>query len=70
MLYEAGATEAVPETIEASLQVGEAILVESGIPMGLAIASAHERRDGFRKLSGRPNIKEIWPTPKNLSATT
>jgi Kef-type K+ transport system membrane component KefB/voltage-gated potassium channel Kch len=58
-LYEAGATEAVPETIEASLQLGEALLVETGVPMGLAIASVHERRDGFRKLLGRPNRKEI-----------
>lgn len=57
-LYEAGVTEAVPETIESSLQLGEALLVEVGVPMGLAIASVHERRDGFRKLLGRPNRKE------------
>jgi Kef-type K+ transport system membrane component KefB/voltage-gated potassium channel Kch len=56
-LYIAGATEAVPETIESSLQLGESLLVESGIPMGLAIASVHERRDTFRKLLGRPNRK-------------
>ena len=49
---------AVPETIESSLQLGEALLVETGVPMGLAIASVHERRDGFRKLLGRPNRKE------------
>ena len=54
-LYINGVTEAVPETIESSLQLGEALLVEAGIPMGLAIASVHERRDGFRKLLGRPN---------------
>ena len=64
MLYEAGATEAVPETIEASLQLGEALLVETGVPMGLAIASVHERRDGFRKLLGRPNRKEILAQSK------
>jgi voltage-gated potassium channel Kch len=64
MLYEAGATEAVPETIEASLQLGEALLVETGVPMGLAIASVHERRDGFRKLLGRPNRKEILANSK------
>jgi Kef-type K+ transport system membrane component KefB/voltage-gated potassium channel Kch len=58
-LYIAGATEAVPETIESSLQLGESLLVESGIPMGLAIASVHERRDSFRKLLGRPNRKEV-----------
>lgn len=57
-LYLAGVTEAVPETIESSLQLGEALLVESGIPMGLAIAAVHERRDGFRKLLGRPNRRE------------
>jgi CPA2 family monovalent cation:H+ antiporter-2 len=57
-LYAAGVTEAVPETIESSLQLGESILVEAGIPMGLAIASVHERRDTFRKLLGRPNRKK------------
>lgn len=57
-LYGAGVTEAVPETIESSLQLGEALLVETGVPMGLAIASVHERRDGFRKLLGRPNRRE------------
>lgn len=57
-LYAAGVTEAVPETIESSLQLGEALLVETGVPMGLAIASVHERRDGFRKLLGRPNRRQ------------
>jgi len=57
-LYTAGVTEAVPETIESSLQLGEALLVETGVPMGLAIASVHERRDGFRKLLGRSNRRE------------
>jgi CPA2 family monovalent cation:H+ antiporter-2 len=57
-LYTAGVTEAVPETIESSLQLGESLLVEAGIPMGLVIASVHERRDTFRKLLGRPNRKE------------
>ena len=57
-LYTAGVTEAVPETIESSLQLGESLLVEAGIPMGLVIASVHERRDIFRKLLGRPNRKQ------------
>jgi len=57
-LYAHGVTEAVPETVESSLQLGEALLVETGVPMGIAIASVHERRDGFRKLLGRPNRKE------------
>ncbi len=54
-LYELGATDAVPETIEASLQLSEALLVEIGIPMGLVIASIHERRDEFRKVLNRPD---------------
>jgi voltage-gated potassium channel Kch len=54
-LYEAGVTEAVPETMEASLQLAEALLVETGVPMGLAIAAVHERRDVSRKLLGRPD---------------
>jgi CPA2 family monovalent cation:H+ antiporter-2 len=47
-LYALGATDAVPETIEASLQLSEAVLVDIGTPMGLVIASIHEKRDEFR----------------------
>ena len=43
-LYAIGATDAVPETIEASLQLSEAVLVEIGVPMGPVIAAIHERR--------------------------
>ena len=53
-LYDLGATDAVPETVEASLQLSEATLVDIGIPMGLVIASIHERRDEFRKELNRP----------------
>ena len=53
-LYELGASDAVPETIEASLQLSEAVLVDIGIPMGLVIASIHERRDEFRKELNNP----------------
>ena len=49
-LYRLGVTDAVPETIEASLQLSEAVLVDLGVPMGLVIASIHEKRDEFRKL--------------------
>jgi monovalent cation:H+ antiporter-2, CPA2 family len=49
-LYALGVTDAVPETIEASLQLSEAVLVDIGVPMGLVIASIHEKRDEFRKL--------------------
>jgi CPA2 family monovalent cation:H+ antiporter-2 len=54
-LYELGATDAVPETIEASLQLSEAVLVDIGVPMGLVIASIHERRDEYRKILNRPD---------------
>ncbi len=47
-LYEIGVTDAVPETIEASLQLSEAALVGLGVPAGSAIASIHEKRDEFR----------------------
>jgi monovalent cation:H+ antiporter-2, CPA2 family len=47
-LYELGVDDAVPETIEASLQLSEAVLVDIGVPMGLVIASIHERREEFR----------------------
>ncbi len=48
-LYEMGVADAVPETIEASLQLSEAVLVDLGVPMGLVIASIHERRDEYRR---------------------
>lgn len=47
-LYSLGATDAVPENIEASLQLSEAALVGMGVPTGLVIASIHEKRDLFR----------------------
>jgi CPA2 family monovalent cation:H+ antiporter-2 len=49
-LYRLGVTDAVPETTEASLQLAENTLVDLGVPMGLVLASIHERRDRFRKL--------------------
>lgn len=48
-LYTIGATDAVPETSEASLQLSEAALVGLGIAAGPAIASIHERRDAIRQ---------------------
>jgi len=47
-LYSVGASDAVPETIEASLQLSEAALVGLGVPVGRAIAAIHEQRDLFR----------------------
>lgn len=47
-LYKAGVTDAVPETLEASLQLAEAVLVDVGAPMGPVIASIHEKRSQLR----------------------
>ena len=47
-LYAIGVTDAVPETIEASLLLSEAALIGLGVPMGLVVASIHEKRDEFR----------------------
>ena len=63
-LYKDGATHAVPETLESSLQLSEAVLVDIGVPMGPVIASVHEKRDELRdqimhegELDERPRLK-------------
>jgi CPA2 family monovalent cation:H+ antiporter-2 len=63
-LYRAGASHAVPETLESSLQLSEAVLVELGVPMGFVIASIHEKRDELRdqimeegELKEKPKLK-------------
>jgi K+:H+ antiporter len=48
-LYRLGATDAVPETIEASLQLSEAALIGFGKAAGPVIASIHEKRDEIRR---------------------
>lgn len=48
-LYKAGATDAVPETLESSLQLAEAVLVDLGVAVGPVIASVHEKRDEMRR---------------------
>ena len=47
-LYRLGVTDAVPETVESSLQLAEALLVDLGVPMGPVIASIHEKRAELR----------------------
>lgn len=63
-LYRAGASHAVPETLESSLQLSEAVLVDLGVPMGPVIASIHEKRDEMRaqimeegELDQKPKLK-------------
>jgi monovalent cation:H+ antiporter-2, CPA2 family len=65
-LYSLGATDAVPETIEASLQLSEAALVGLGQPTGPVIASIHEKRDEYRRIlqqaakqAGRDSTRSI-----------
>ena len=65
-LYRAGVTDAVPETLESSLQLSEAVLVDLGVPMGPVIASIHEKRDELRetirreaKLNREPRIRRV-----------
>jgi len=57
-LYRAGATDAVPETLESSLQLSEAVLVDLGVAVGPVIASIHEKRDELRKeIKGAANME-------------
>jgi len=65
-LYRAGASHAVPETLESSLQLSEAVLVDIGVAMGPVIASIHAKRDEFREqlerdggLSGKPKLRSV-----------
>jgi CPA2 family monovalent cation:H+ antiporter-2 len=58
-LYKAGVTDAVPETLEASLQLSEAVLVDIGVAMGPVIASIHEKRDQLRaKIKAEADMEE------------
>ncbi len=43
-LYRAGATEAVPEQLESSFQLSEAVLTGIGVAAGPVIASIHDKR--------------------------
>jgi CPA2 family monovalent cation:H+ antiporter-2 len=69
-LYEIGVTDAVPETIEASLQLSEAALAGLGVAAGPVIASIHERRDEFRRelqsAAGRPT-RAVKPTRRGAA---
>ena len=63
-LYRSGATDAVPETLESSLQLSEAVLVGLGVAMGPVIASIHEKRAELRvkimemgELAGEPRLR-------------
>jgi CPA2 family monovalent cation:H+ antiporter-2 len=63
-LYRAGASDAVPETLESSLQLSEAVLVDMGVPMGPVIASIHEMRETLRETIMREGGLEQKPRLK------
>ncbi len=66
-LYRAGATHAVPETLESSLQLSEAVLVDLGVPMGYVLASIHEKRDEFRTRLMKEGELDEMPRLKSSS---
>lgn len=58
-LYRAGASAAVPETLESSLYLAETALVDLGIAMGPAIASVHQKREDIQqKIKGAAKLNE------------
>ncbi|WP_422343206.1 cation:proton antiporter [Parasphingorhabdus sp.] len=69
-LYQAGATNAVPEALEGSLQLSEAILVENGVAMGPVIASIHEKRDQIRHQIKKDGNLAIEPKLKSSALET
>jgi len=68
-LYQAGATNAVPEALEGSLQLSEAVLVENGVAMGPVIASIHELRDIYRKQIQEDGDLEQEPKLKSMTTS-
>ena len=61
----------MPETLESSLQLSEAVLVDLGVPMGPVIASIHEKRDEFRsrimegaELAHKPKLRTSVAEPR------
>jgi monovalent cation:H+ antiporter-2, CPA2 family len=80
-LFLAGVSDAVPETLEASLQLAETALVELGVAMGPVIASIHQQREDLRQeikdnaqLDVAPRLRpmrvnDVSATPNPISAT-
>lgn len=60
-LYRAGASHAVPETLESSLQLSEAVLADIGVAMGPVIASIHAKRDELRERIQKEGALEHKP---------
>jgi monovalent cation:H+ antiporter-2, CPA2 family len=67
-MYRAGASHAVPETLESSLQLSEAVLVDIGVAMGPVIASIHAKRDEYREQLEREGGLSEKPMLRTTSA--
>ena len=65
-LYKAGASDAVPETLESSLQLSEAVLTDLGVAVGPVIASIHEKRDELRQEIKAAAEMEVLPRLKRV----
>lgn len=76
-LYRLGVSDAVPETLESSLQLSESVLTNVGVAAGPVIVSIHEKRDEVRhwlKVAGEldtmPTLKSgVLPDGGTSSAT-
>lgn len=64
-LYNHGVSEAVPETVESSLQLAEAVLVDLDVPMGKVIASIHAKRAELREQIQAGASGPIRPTVRS-----
>ncbi|WP_449472251.1 cation:proton antiporter domain-containing protein [Sphingobium chungangianum] len=67
-LYRAGASDAVPETLESSLQLAETALIDLGVAMGPVIASIHQTREDLRmgikdaaQMDTAPKLRRLRP---------
>ncbi len=76
-LYRLGVTDAVPETLESSLQLSESVLGNIGVAAGPVIVSIHEKRDEVRhwlKVAGEldemPSLKSGVMPSKATTAQT
>ena len=67
-LYKAGASDAVPETLESSLQLAETALVDLGVAMGPVIASIHQMREDLRMEIKHAAEMEATPKLRRLRA--
>lgn len=66
-LYRAGASDAVPETLESSLQLSESVLLDLGVAAGPVIASVHQKREDLRKAIQEGANLEDLPRLASLS---